>query len=73
LLKAGKFVAHAALFDDASSGDSKDRDFLDLDAPPGQLNASEYSLMRSCRDIAARNPVSRTKNVEHAPVGKCGP
>ena len=75
LLEAGKFVEHAPLLDNATSGYPEDRDFLDLHAPPGWLDTPEHALMRSRRDIAAGNPVARAEDVEHVlvPVRECGP
>jgi hypothetical protein len=48
LLETGKLVEHAPLLCNAISGNSEYRDFLNLDAAPGRLDAPEWASMRSC-------------------------
>ena len=74
LLQPRQFVEHAPLFGNAVAGDPENRNLLDLDAPPGRLDAPERALCVPV-ETAACDPVGGAENIHHLlmPVGERGP
>jgi hypothetical protein len=74
LLQPCEIIEHAPLLCNAAIGDPENRNLLDLDPPPGRLDAPECALVRAGGNIAACDPVAGAENIQHpfVPVGERG-